>query len=220
MGRVPSGDAARPDHARPGWSRTDVYALSLQVVRRRSQVPSEAAPPPRRDLWGNRPRAGALGGHEPAPAAHRTSQSAGARSRRQRHQRSVRPLAPARCPAGGRSRYRLFGPMTASESQVAISGKMHIRITATIIRPTNGITPQITSRSGISGAMFLMTKIFSPTGGGKNPLPIKKGQITPKQKRTKPGALRGRRVVRAVRTKGATGGREKTTAPHDNREQE
>src|SRR5262249_22337155 len=116
--------------------------------------------------------AGAGGVHDPPPAPHRPTQGPGARSRRQRHQRSVRPLAPAQCPAGGRSRYRLFGPMTASESQVAISGKMHIRITATIIRPTNGITPQITSRSGISGAMFLMTKIFSPTGGAIKPLSL------------------------------------------------
>ena len=31
--------------------------------------------------------------------------------------------------------------------------------------PTKGITPQITSRNGMSGAMLLITKIFKPTGG-------------------------------------------------------
>ena len=57
------------------------------------------------------------------------------------------------------------GPMTRSENQVAMPGKKHRITTAIIIRTTNGITPQITSASGMSGAMFLMTKIFSPTGG-------------------------------------------------------
>jgi hypothetical protein len=61
--------------------------------------------------------------------------------------------------------YLVFSPITASESQVAMPGKKHIRTTATIISATNGITPQITSRSGMSGAMFLMTNRLSPTGG-------------------------------------------------------
>ena len=58
-----------------------------------------------------------------------------------------------------------YQPMTAAGSHVAICGtKQRMRI-ATIISPTNGMTPQMISFSGMSGAMFLMTKIFNPTGG-------------------------------------------------------
>ena len=64
--------------------------------------------------------------------------------------------------AGG---YLVFCPITASASQVAISGTKHMTTTATIISKTNGITPQTTSRSGMSGAMLLITNRFSPTGG-------------------------------------------------------
>src|SRR5262249_52481052 len=56
-------------------------------------------------------------------------------------------------------------PITKSENHVAISGKMHKITTAMTINTTKGTTPQITSRSGISGAMFFMTKMFNPTGG-------------------------------------------------------
>src|SRR4029078_7086750 len=56
-------------------------------------------------------------------------------------------------------------PITRSENQVAISGKRHNSTIDIVINTTNGITPQTTSRSGISGAMLLMTKMFSPTGG-------------------------------------------------------
>jgi hypothetical protein len=58
-----------------------------------------------------------------------------------------------------------FVPMIASANHVAIPGKAHSTTTANIISATNGITPQTTSRKGISGAMFLMTKMFKPTGG-------------------------------------------------------
>ncbi len=56
-------------------------------------------------------------------------------------------------------------PITASASQVAIPGNKHSKTTAKIIRPTNGSTPQITSRNGMSGAIFLITNRLSPTGG-------------------------------------------------------
>ena len=56
-------------------------------------------------------------------------------------------------------------PMTILGNPVAIPGNMQSKNTATNISPRNGITPQITSFSGISGATFLITKIFKPTGG-------------------------------------------------------
>ena len=56
-------------------------------------------------------------------------------------------------------------PIRRSGNHVAISGKMHKITTARIINTTKGTTPQITSRRGISGAIFFMTKMFNPTGG-------------------------------------------------------
>ena len=49
--------------------------------------------------------------------------------------------------------------------KASISGATQRITTATIISTTNGTTPQTTSPRGMSGAMFLMTKMFSPTGG-------------------------------------------------------
>src|SRR5579862_266602 len=71
---------------------------------------------------------------------------------------------------GGRGRYRGVQwvvpiPITRSGRSVAMPGKTQMSTIASSIRPTNGNTPQITSASGMSGAMFLMTKILSPTGG-------------------------------------------------------
>src|SRR5438034_2222135 len=43
-------------------------------------------------------------------------------------------------------------PITQFGNQTAIPGNRQIKMIATNIRPTNGITPQTTSRSGMSGA--------------------------------------------------------------------
>jgi len=59
----------------------------------------------------------------------------------------------------------IAGPITRSENHVAMPGTKHNITTPKIISPTKGSTPHITSRSGISGAMLLITKILSPTGG-------------------------------------------------------
>src|SRR5258707_14981696 len=66
----------------------------------------------------------------------------------------------------------LPGPMIRSENPVAIPGAKQSTTTAKIINPTNGIVPHMTSRNGISGAMFLMTNKLSPTGGGRKPLSL------------------------------------------------
>ena len=70
-------------------------------------------------------------------------------------------------------------------------GKKHISRIATNIRPRKGITPQITSFSGMSGAMFLMTKMFSPTGGWISPISITIVIVTPNQIRSKPASFSG-----------------------------
>jgi len=56
-------------------------------------------------------------------------------------------------------------PLINAGSHIAICGKKHNSTTAMNIKITNGSVPQIISESGISGAMFLMTKMFKPTGG-------------------------------------------------------
>ena len=100
-------------------------------------------------------------------------------------------------------------PMIASENQVAIPGKRHKRTMEIIISTTNGMTPQITSLNGISGAMFLITKILRPTGGWINPISITIVITTPNQIRSKPAALSGGRMIGAVIRMIETGGRKK-----------
>src|SRR6266481_950816 len=102
-----------------------------------------------------------------------------------------------------------FAPMTACGNHVAISGNMHSKTTASIISPTNGITPHTTSRKGISGAMFLITKMFSPTGGWMRPISMMMVMITPNHTRSKPAALSGGRMIGAVIRMIETGGRKK-----------
>src|ERR1700730_18020660 len=107
--------------------------------------------------------------------------------------------------------------MTASGNQVAISGKTHIKTTAKSIKATNGITPQITSLNGISGAMFLMTNRFSPTGGWINPISMTMVMTTPNQIRSKPPALSGGSTIGAVMTMIDTGGRKKPSTATNTR---
>src|SRR5262249_61423951 len=75
---------------------------------------------------------------------------------------------------------------------------MHSMSTATIISATNGTTPHITSRSGMSGAMFLMTKRLSPTGGWIRPISITIVMTTPNQIRSNCAARSGGGVIGAV----------------------
>jgi hypothetical protein len=67
-------------------------------------------------------------------------------------------------------------------------GTKHISRMARNIKPRKGITPQITSFSGMSGAMFLMTKMFSPTGGWISPISMTMVMTTPNQIRSKPAS--------------------------------
>ena len=60
--------------------------------------------------------------------------------------------------------------MIASGSPVAIDGATQISTTATNISTTKGSTPQMISPRLMSGAMFLMTNRFSPTGGWMRPV--------------------------------------------------
>ncbi len=62
-----------------------------------------------------------------------------------------------------------------------------IRI-ATAIRITKGNVPQMMSDSGMSGAMFLMTKMFRPTGGWIRPISMVMVITTPNHTRSKPAA--------------------------------
>ncbi len=81
--------------------------------------------------------------------------------------------AGAECCARARARFArrlsgtgyLPGPITQLGNPVAMPGTRQISTMATNMSATNGSTPQTTSRSGMSGAMFLMTKRLSPTGG-------------------------------------------------------
>src|SRR5215467_3850962 len=98
-------------------------------------------------------------------------------------------------------------PITKSENQVAISGKMHKITIAMTINTTKGTTPQMTSRSGISGAMFFMTKMFNPTGGWMRPISITIVMITPNQTRSNCAARSGGRMIGAVMRMMDTGGR-------------
>ena len=63
--------------------------------------------------------------------------------------------------------------------------------------------------SGMSGAMFLITKMFSPTGGWISPISITIVISTPNQIRSKPAALSGGRMIGAVIRMIDTGGRKK-----------
>src|SRR5262249_2296683 len=114
-------------------------------------------------------------GHDQTDRTLRPRIIAGLRSRNCGHQqRSCRcdrnePPHPAYCgqqiQPPRRGAHGPFAPMIASGNHVAISGNMHSTTTASIISPTKGITPQTTCHKGMSGAMFLITKMFSPTGG-------------------------------------------------------
>jgi len=103
--------------------------------------------------------------------------------------------------------YLLDTPITASGSAVAMPGNMQQRMIATNIRPTKGMTPQITSFSGMSGAIFLMTKMLSPTGGWIRPISMTMVMTMPNQIRSNPAALSGGRMIGAVIRMMDTGGR-------------
>src|SRR5262249_7875512 len=132
----------------------------------------------------------------------------GAGARGERHHQTDRPLEPGavaglggggarQCQQGQRDRPQAhhLAPITASGNQVAISGKTHSISTARTMRATKGMTPQTTSRKGISGAMFLITNRLRPTGGWINPISITMVMITPNQTRSKPAALSGGRMI-------------------------
>src|SRR5882672_12912169 len=96
--------------------------------------------------------------------------------------------------------------ISLSGSQTAISGAKHRTTTATVISATNGSTPQITSLRGMSGAMFLMTNRFSPTGGWISPISMTMVMTTPNHTRSKPAAFNGGRMMGAVIRMIDTGG--------------
>ena len=103
-----------------------------------------------------------------------------------------------------------------------MSGTKHTANIATAIRNTNGSVPHITSDREISGAMFLITKRLSPTGGWMRPISITMVMTTPNQIRSKPAALIGGRMTGAVIKMIETGGRKKpstTIKQQDRREQ-
>src|SRR5215831_1758491 len=101
----------------------------------------------------------------------------------------------------------IAGPMTRSGNHVAMPGAIHNITTPRIISPTKGSTPHITSRSGISGAILLMTKILRPTGGWIRPISMTMVMITPNQMRSKFAARSGGRMIGAVIRMMETGGR-------------
>src|SRR5262249_55116924 len=108
----------------------------------------------------------------------------------------------------GNHHYRVV-VISLSGSQTAISGAKQRTTTASVMRATNGSTPQIPSLRGMSGAMFLMTKRFSPTGGWIRPISMTMVMTTPNQTRSKPAALSGGRMIGAVIRMIDTGGRKK-----------
>ena len=88
-------------------------------------------------------------------------------------------------------------------------GKRQIKSTASIIKSTKGSVPQMMSDREMSGAIFLITKMFSPTGGWINPISMTTVITTPNQMRSNPAALRGGRMIGAVIRMIETGGRKK-----------
>ena len=136
-----------------------------------------------------------------------------------------RVAAALECAGSGRYRTSvtaLAGPITRSGSPVEIPGTKHSSSTASIISSTNGSVPQITSRSGMSGATLRMTKMLRPTGGWISPISITMVMTTPNQMRSKPAARSGGRMIGAVIRMIDTGGRKKpstTTMQQDRGEQ-
>ncbi len=65
------------------------------------------------------------------------------------------------------------------------------------------------SESGMSGAMFLMTKMLRPTGGWIRPISMVMVITTPNHTRSKPAAFSGGRMIGAVIRMIETGGRKK-----------
>ncbi len=63
------------------------------------------------------------------------------------------------------------------------------------------------SLSPISGAIRLMTKMLSPTGGWMRPISITTDMTTPNQTSSKPAARSGGRIIGAVIKMMLTGGR-------------
>ena len=61
----------------------------------------------------------------------------------------------------------------------------------------------------MSGAMFLITNIFSPTGGWIRPISITTGMTMPNQIKSKPASFSGGRMIGAVIRMIDTGGRKK-----------
>ena len=65
------------------------------------------------------------------------------------------------------------------------------------------------SPSGMSGAMFLMTKMLRPTGGWISPISMVMVITTPNHTRSKPADFSGGRMIGAVIRMMDTGGRKK-----------
>src|SRR4029079_6618014 len=129
--------------------------------------------------------------HDISRRHHLAQQSAPKPARRALHPaRAIpRPFIPGarqRGPCG-----HFPGPLIWSGNQVAMPGNAQIRNTARNISPTKGITPQIRSLSGMSGATFLMTNMLSPTGGWMSPISITIVIRTPNHTRSNPAALSG-----------------------------
>src|SRR4029077_6198241 len=112
-------------------------------------------------------------------------------------------------PEKRRVHFTVTGPIIWSGNHVAMPGARHNITTPRIISPTKGSTPHITSRRGMSGAILLMTKILSPTGGGIRPVSMTIVMMTPNQIRSKLAARRGGRIMGAVMRMIDTGGRKK-----------
>ncbi len=97
--------------------------------------------------------------------------------------------------------------MTASGSQVAISGKIQSRIICSIINNTNGNDPFNIFPIDMSGAIPCITNKLSPTGGVIRPISILMVIITPNQIGSKPAAVIIGYNIGAVIRMIATGGK-------------
>jgi hypothetical protein len=97
--------------------------------------------------------------------------------------------------------------MTASGSQVAISGKMQSRTICNIINNTKGKDPFNIFPIDISGAIPCITNKLSPTGGVIRPISILMVMITPNQIGSKPAAVIIGYNIGAVISMIATGGK-------------
>src|SRR5581483_10228262 len=121
-------------------------------------------------------------------------------------------------PTGTRARssqttYPCIAPLSQrkkrSGSQSAIPGKSASSAIAPTISTRNGTTPHTMSRSGMSGAMPLITNRLRPTGGWISPISIRIVMMTPNQMRSKPCACSPGRMIGVTIKIIATGGRKK-----------